>query len=118
MLFKVIGVPDDATIVPVVVTALALSVHAPFLKATAPFAALNAAVLKLSVIGAVDSSADNGATSPLATVCVATTVSAPPQFMIRFTFESFCVPGSTLGVTSSWPAMLLSVAGTEPAAVV
>src|SRR4029078_2547237 len=60
---SVSGVPDMATNVPVVVIALPLIVQAPFLKATAPVAAVNAAVLKLSVTGAVDASASIGALS-------------------------------------------------------
>src|SRR5215475_12543736 len=51
---------DTAVCVPVVVIPFALSTQAPFLNATAPVVALNAAVLKLIVIGADDSSAPAG----------------------------------------------------------
>src|SRR5678815_572183 len=112
-LFSVSDVPDEATMLPLAVRTRPFSVQAPFLNATEPFAAVNAAVLKLSVTGAFDSSAAIGALSALPRFCVATTVSAPPQFMIRSTPVIVCVPGSTLSVTSSWPATFDKFAGIE-----
>ena len=86
------------------VRAAALIVQLPFLKAVAPVAVLNEAVLKLIVTGAAAASA-SGATFVLASVCEATTVSlpllpAPVQFMIRSTPRRRWLPGSTFSVTS------------------
>src|SRR5678815_5080037 len=47
-LFSVSDVPDEATMLPLAVRTRPFSVQAPFLNATEPFAAVNAAVLKLS----------------------------------------------------------------------
>src|SRR6185437_297396 len=90
----------DATMVPPVVTALALMVQTPFWNATAPVAGLKAAVLKLNVTGDEASLAATGARSPLETVWVWTVVSLPLQLMIKLTVEIFWEPASTLTVTS------------------
>ena len=85
-------------------TACARIVYDPFTNATAPVVALNAAVLKLIVIGA------DVALAPLAgTFCgdvklyVATVVSVLVVLLctIRFSAVTVCVPWSTFSVTSS-----------------
>jgi len=68
-------------------------------------------VLKLRVCESVEREAVRSPASLLLKLCVATTVSAPLQFIVTSILESFTVPGSIETTTSSWPEAFPRSAG-------